>query len=90
MLEMLITARPGDLGHGLTVRRVLPFAKRRHVGPFVFMDHAGPVTLAPADRDTDRYGRKLRVVMRGGKSLGGMLVDEGLARPWIGHREPWC
>lgn len=52
--------------------------------------NAGPVTLAPADRDTDRYGRKLRVVMRGGKSLGGMLVDEGLARPWIGHREPWC
>ena len=47
MLEMLITARPGDLGHGLTVRRVLPYAKRRHVGPFVFMDHAGPVTLAP-------------------------------------------
>ncbi len=47
MLEMLITARHGDLGHGLTVRRVLPYAKRRHVGPFVFLDHAGPVTLAP-------------------------------------------
>jgi redox-sensitive bicupin YhaK (pirin superfamily) len=47
MLDMLITARHGDLGHGLTVRRVLPFAKRRHVGPFVFFDHAGPVTLAP-------------------------------------------
>jgi micrococcal nuclease len=52
--------------------------------------NAGPVTLAPADRDTDRYGRKLRVVMRGGKSLGEMLVREGLARRWIGHREPWC
>jgi micrococcal nuclease len=52
--------------------------------------NAGPVTLAAADRDTDRYGRKLRVVMRGGQSLGGMLMQEGLARPWIGHREPWC
>lgn len=52
--------------------------------------NAGPVTLAPADRDTDRYGRKLRVVMRGGKSLGEALVAEGLARRWIGHREPWC
>jgi micrococcal nuclease len=52
--------------------------------------NAGPVTLAAADRDTDRYGRKLRVVMRGGQSLGGMLVQEGLARSWIGHREPWC
>jgi hypothetical protein len=48
MLEMVINARAADLGHGLTVRRVLPYAKRRHVGPFVFLDHAGPVPL-PAD-----------------------------------------
>lgn len=47
MLEMLISARLGDLGNGLTVRRVLPYARRRHVGPFVFFDHAGPVTMAP-------------------------------------------
>jgi endonuclease YncB( thermonuclease family) len=52
--------------------------------------NAGPVSLATGDRDTDRYGRKLRVVMRGGRSLGDTLVDEGLARRWIGHREPWC
>ena len=47
MLEMVITARAADLGHGLKVRRVLPYAKRRMVGPFVFFDHAGPVTLPP-------------------------------------------
>lgn len=47
MLEMVITARAADLGHGLTVRRVLPYAKRRMVGPFIFWDHAGPVALAP-------------------------------------------
>jgi redox-sensitive bicupin YhaK (pirin superfamily) len=29
------------------VGRVLPFAKRRMVGPFVFFDHMGPVDLAP-------------------------------------------
>ena len=29
MLEMVITARSADLGHGLLVRRVLPYAKRR-------------------------------------------------------------
>jgi endonuclease YncB( thermonuclease family) len=51
---------------------------------------AGPITLAAADRDTDRYGRKLRVVTRGGESLGDMLVAEGLARPWEGRRRPWC
>ena len=47
MLELIINARAADLGHGLTVRRVLPHAKRRMVGPFVFLDHAGPVTIAP-------------------------------------------
>ena len=44
---VLITAREGDLGNGLKVRRVLPYAKRRMVGPFVFFDHAGPVSLPP-------------------------------------------
>ncbi|MGE0349174.1 pirin family protein [Hydrogenophaga sp.] len=47
MLEMVINAREADLGHGLKVRRVLPYAKRRMVGPWIFVDHAGPVTLAP-------------------------------------------
>lgn len=49
MLELIINARSADLGHGLTVRRVLPHARRRMVGPFVFLDHAGPVTIAPED-----------------------------------------
>ncbi|UVO55566.1 thermonuclease family protein [Sphingomonas sp. SUN039] len=52
--------------------------------------NAGPVELAIADRDTDRYGSKLRIVRRDGRSVGAMLVDEGLARPWEGHRRPWC
>lgn len=52
--------------------------------------NAGPVRLAIRDRDTDRYGRKLRVVLRGGQSLGAQLVDEGLARAWTGRRRPWC
>ena len=47
MLETIIQARAADLGHGLTVRRVLPYAKRRMVGPFIFLDHAGPVTIPP-------------------------------------------
>lgn len=49
MFEMLIQAREADLGHGLKVRRVLPYARRRMVGPFIFWDHAGPVTL-PAEQ----------------------------------------
>lgn len=41
-------------------------------------------------RDEDQYGRKLRVLNRNGRSIGDMLVAEGLARTWTGRREPWC
>jgi micrococcal nuclease len=51
---------------------------------------AGPFELHRSGRDEDRYGRKLRVVTRGGRSLGDSLVAEGLARTWAGRREPWC
>ena len=53
--------------------------------------NAGPFQLqAWPGRDTDRYGRKLRVLVRDGRSLGDRLVSEGLARTWSGRREPWC
>ena len=41
-------------------------------------------------RDADQYGRKLRVIVRDGRSLGDQLVSEGLARTWEGRRRPWC
>ncbi|BDW83708.1 hypothetical protein MACH24_31460 [Erythrobacter sp. Dej080120_24] len=51
----------------------------------------GPFELRTIEsRDEDQYGRKLRVVTRGGRSLGDQLVSEGLARTWTGRREPWC
>ena len=53
MIELVIDQRRKDLG-GFEVGRVLPFAKRRMVGPFVFLDHMGPVDLAPGvPRSTD-------------------------------------
>lgn len=53
MLESIIDARRHDLG-GFEVSRVLPFAKRRMVGPFIFFDHMGPHDLPrPIPRDTD-------------------------------------
>lgn len=36
-----------DLGDGFMVRRMLPDASVRRVGPFVFFDHFGPVRLPP-------------------------------------------
>jgi len=42
---LLIEPLLHDLGDGFFVRRLLPFRLRRHVGPFVFFDHIGPVDL---------------------------------------------
>lgn len=50
-IELIIDARIRDLGD-LTVRRILPFAKKRAVGPFVFLDHIGPVQF-PAGAGID-------------------------------------
>jgi redox-sensitive bicupin YhaK (pirin superfamily) len=49
MIEIVIAARRKDLGGGLEVGRVLPFAKRRMVGPFVFLDHMGPADFAAGE-----------------------------------------
>lgn len=45
-IDLIIEPRRRDLG-GFEVGRVLPFAKRRSVGPFVFFDHMGPADFAP-------------------------------------------
>jgi len=51
----------------------------------------GPFDLIAIDRDADRYGRKLRRVERNGRSVGDLLVAEGLARPYGGgRRSGWC
>jgi micrococcal nuclease len=57
----------------------------------VVLLNEGPFDAVPTGgRDEDQYGRKLRVLTRGGQSIGGLLVSEGLARTWTGRREPWC
>lgn len=52
--------------------------------------NAGAFSLEVEGRDTDRYGRALRVARRNGSSLGDALVAEGLAEPWRGRRSDWC
>jgi len=53
--------------------------------------NAAPFSLdATESRDVDKYGRKLRTITRGGKSVGQVLVSEGLAEIWVGHRRNWC
>ncbi|QDA58916.1 pirin family protein [Hymenobacter jejuensis] len=52
MLDLVIDARPASLSPGFGVRRILPFRLRRMLGPFIFMDHAGPVNLPPEQLPT--------------------------------------
>lgn len=43
----ILAGHQKDLGGGFIVRRVLPAATQRAVGPFIFFDHFGPVTETP-------------------------------------------
>ncbi|WP_064713530.1 thermonuclease family protein [Rhizobium bangladeshense] len=52
--------------------------------------NSGPLLFKRAAQDEDRFGRKLRVVHRGDRSVGDILVAEGLARKWEGSGQSWC
>ena len=47
MLDIVVDARKASIAPGMSVRRILPFRLRRMVGPFIFMDHAGPIETQP-------------------------------------------
>ncbi len=49
----VVESRRRDLG-GFEVRRIVPFDGGRMVGPFIFLDHMGPVTF-PAGSNRGRY-----------------------------------
>ena len=44
-VETLVVTRARDLVDGFKVRRALPSARRRMVGPFIFLDQMGPEVL---------------------------------------------
>jgi redox-sensitive bicupin YhaK (pirin superfamily) len=47
-VDLVIKARPRDIG-GFEVARVLPNARRRMIGPFIFFDRMGPNAFPPGD-----------------------------------------
>lgn len=49
MLDIVIEARHAAISPSMKVKRILPFRLRRMVGPFIFMDHAGPIGNIPAE-----------------------------------------
>ncbi len=48
-VEQVLLPPVRDLGDGFMVRRALPSAQRRMVGPFVFLDHFGPTVFRAGD-----------------------------------------
>ncbi|MBB4299377.1 endonuclease YncB(thermonuclease family) [Rhizobium leguminosarum] len=52
--------------------------------------NSGPLSFKTTAREEDRFGRKLRIVYRDRRSVGDILVAEGLARKWQGLRRSWC
>jgi redox-sensitive bicupin YhaK (pirin superfamily) len=47
-IELVIDPRQRPVGRS-TVQRLLPYAKRRMVGPFIFIDRMGPETIAAGE-----------------------------------------
>jgi redox-sensitive bicupin YhaK (pirin superfamily) len=50
-INLIIEERPRDIGNFI-VGRLLPFHSKRTVGPFIFIDHMGPVALG-SDENMD-------------------------------------
>jgi redox-sensitive bicupin YhaK (pirin superfamily) len=48
MLDLVIESRIAAISAEMNVKRILPFRLRRMVGPFIFMDHAGPIVNMPS------------------------------------------
>jgi redox-sensitive bicupin YhaK (pirin superfamily) len=46
-VQLQLTGHDKDLGGGFMVRRLLPSVQKQAVGPFLFFDHFGPVTVSP-------------------------------------------
>jgi redox-sensitive bicupin YhaK (pirin superfamily) len=46
-IQLQLGGQQKDIGGGFLVSRLLPSARRRSVGPFVFFDHFGPATEQP-------------------------------------------
>lgn len=49
MIDIVIEAKQAAISEAVKVKRILPFRLRRMVGPFIFMDHAGPIQDVPTE-----------------------------------------
>jgi redox-sensitive bicupin YhaK (pirin superfamily) len=52
MLDIVIESREAIITPGFSVKRILPFRLKRMLGPFIFLDHGGPISV-PATTNLD-------------------------------------
>lgn len=79
-VELVLAAKSAELPGGLHVRRALPQARRRMVGPFVFIDQMGPATLGA--------GQETKVLAHphiGLSTLTYLFEGEGLHKDSLGR-----
>jgi redox-sensitive bicupin YhaK (pirin superfamily) len=81
-VEQAILPPVRDLGGGFKVRRALPSAQRRMVGPFIFLDHFGPVVFRAGDGPNVRPHPHI-----GLSTLTYLLEGEMVHRDSAGHVE---
>jgi micrococcal nuclease len=64
---------------------------RRSAGRLLVRLNQGPFDMvAHRLQRMDRRGHDLMALERGGKSIGGKLIDEGLAKRYFGLKRSWC
>lgn len=82
-VENIIIPSVRDLGEGFKVRRALPSALRRMVGPFIFLDHFGPIVFGAG------AGANIRPHPHIGLStLSYLLQGEMVHRDSLGNVQP--
>ena len=81
-VELTIEPRVRSLGE-FDVRRVLPAAKRRMVGPFVFLDHMGPADFSPGQGMAVRPHPHIGLA-----TITYLFEGEIMHRDSLGYRQP--
>lgn len=82
VLEALPTHET-TLGEGMIIRRALPNRLRRVVGAWAFLDHFGPITLAPEDKGI-RVGPHPHI---GLQTVSWLFSGEMLHRDCLGYKQ---
>ena len=82
---------PETRGAQCDAERRLGMIAARRLQELLTGGHIAVISGDPVSgRKVDRHGRQLATILVDGRDVGEILIEEDLARPWRGRREPWC